>query len=294
MPEIAAIAKAAPPAFGRKGAPQPLGKVVAIIASHHLVTDAVGELLDARFQRSAALGRGEVAALELARPEHLGERTRRSHDFLERTAAAGADEIVGVLPFGQQREAQALAGREERQREIGGAECGLLSGAVTIEAEDRLVRHLPEQRELALGQRGAERRDGARKTRGDHGDDVDIAFDHDDRAAVMRGLSRGRVIVEIVALVEERRLRRIQVFCRNVLLQRAPAEGDDATAQIRDRKHHAIAEAIIGHGDVVAADQQAGLDHVFDRDALLAEMLLQREAFGRGVAHAKLQLRRRR
>ena len=108
----------------------------------------------------------------------------------------------------------------------------------------------------------------------------------------MGRFARGLVVVEIVALVEERRLRRVQVFCRNVLLQRAPTEGDDAAAQIRDRKHHAVAEAIVRHGNVVAGDQQAGLDHVVDGDAELAEMLLQREAIRRGIAEAELQLRR--
>ncbi|MEY9305624.1 hypothetical protein ABH977_000836 [Bradyrhizobium ottawaense] len=110
----------------------------------------------------------------------------------------------------------------------------------------------------------------------------------------MGGFARGLVVVEIVALVKERRLRRIQVLCRNVLLQRAPAESDDAAAQIGDREHHAIAEAVVRHGNVVAGHQQAGLDHVVDGNAELAEVLLQREAIGRGIAEAELQLRRRR
>ena len=41
----------------------------------------------------------------------------------------------------------------------------------------------------------------------------------------------------------------------------------------------------IGHRDVVAGDQQAGLDHVLDRNALRAEMLLEREALG--AAHSR-------
>src|SRR3954469_10599841 len=87
--EIATAAKAAAPAFGGKGALKPLGKILPIIAPHHLVADAVGELLDARLQRGAALGRGEIAAFELARPDHLGERTRRRDHLLDCAATAG-------------------------------------------------------------------------------------------------------------------------------------------------------------------------------------------------------------
>src|SRR3954468_18173453 len=55
--EIAtATAKAAAPAFGGKGALKPLGKILPVIAPHHLVADAVGKLLDARLERSTALG----------------------------------------------------------------------------------------------------------------------------------------------------------------------------------------------------------------------------------------------
>src|SRR5205807_1427629 len=68
----------------------------------------------------------------------------------------------------------------------------------------------------------------------------------------MRGLPGGGEVVEIVALVKQRGFRRVQVFRRDVLFQRAAAERDDATAQIGDRKHHAVAEAIPGHRDVVA------------------------------------------
>ena len=49
--EIAAAGKTSASALGGESALQPLGKIVAIIAPHHFVADAVGELLDARFQR---------------------------------------------------------------------------------------------------------------------------------------------------------------------------------------------------------------------------------------------------
>ena len=90
----------------------------------------------------------------------------------------------------------------------------------------------------------------------------------------MRGLPRRAKVVEIVALVKQGRLRRVQVFCGNVLFQRAAAEGDDAASCIRDRKHHAVAEAIVRDGNILAADEQSRLHHVVGGNALCAEMLL--------------------
>ena len=91
--------------------------------------------------------------------------------------------------------------------------------------------------------------------------------------------------------MEERRLRRVEIFRLRIFLQRAAAEGDHAAAQVGDREHHAVAETVEGHRDVVAGDQQAGLDHVLDRDAVRAEMLLERETLGRRIAEPELELR---
>src|SRR6185437_4471557 len=170
----------------------------------------------------------------------------------------------------------------------------LLPGLVAVEAKDRLVRHLPQQRELVFGQRGAERSDARRKARAHHGDDVDITFHYHQRAAVMGGEPRGAEVVEIVALVKQGRLRRVQVFGGDVFFQRAAAKRDDPAAQIRDRKHHAVAKAIIGYRDVVARDQQTRLDHVLDRNALGSQIFLQRKTLARRIADAELQLGGRR
>ena len=108
----------------------------------------------------------------------------------------------------------------------------------------------------------------------------------------MRRLARGGDIVKRRTFVEERRLRRIQIFRRRILLQRAAAEGDDAAAQIRDREHHAVAEAVERQRDVVAGNQQAGFHHVLDRDAVAAEMFLEREALVGRITETEFQLRR--
>ena len=191
----------------------------------------------------------------------------------------------GSWPSGNSAKRRLLPGRRCGSAEIGGAPRRLLTGAIAVKTKDRLVGHLPEQRELVFGQRRAERRDARRIPHADHGDHVDIAFDHHDRTAVMGRLPRGAEIVEMVALVKQRRFRRIQIFRRHVLLERAAAKRNHAAPHIGDRKHHAVAEAIIGHRNIVAADQKTGLDHILDRDALRAEMFLQREAVA--AAHSR-------
>jgi hypothetical protein len=123
-----------------------------------VVTDAAHRLLQARLERGAPLRRVERGA-RLARPQHVGERARAGEHLLHRLPPGRADQIVRVLAFRQQRELHALARLEPRQRQIDRAEGGAPAGLIAVEAQDRLVRHLPQQRELIFGQCGAERRD---------------------------------------------------------------------------------------------------------------------------------------
>jgi hypothetical protein len=85
---------------------------------------------------------------------------------------------------------------------------------------------------------------------------------------------RARGVEQHLALVEERRVGRVQILRRLVGIERAPTEGDDAVAQIGDRENDAVAEAVVGDGDVVSADQHAGERHLIQREARLGEVLL--------------------
>ncbi len=195
------------------------------------------------------------------------------------------------MTFRQQGKSEALAGLEQRKRDIDSAIGGAAAGGVAIEAEHRLVRHLPAQHDLVVGQRRAERRYGGVVARRHHRNDVDITLDRNERGALVCGSTGGRDVVERRAFVEECRLRRIEILRLRVLLQRTAAEGDHATAQVGDRKDHPITKAVVGHRDVVTGHQQARRNHVLDRNALLAEVLLERKALVRCVADAKLELR---
>ena len=133
----------------------------------------------------------------------------------------------------------------------------------------------------------------AGEARRHHRDHVDIALDRDHGRALVRGGARGGAVVERRALVEERRLGRVQVFRRRVLIERAAAERDDAAAEIGDRKHHAIAEAIVGHRNVVARDQQAPPRSCPRRETPLAPRCsFSAKRSARRVAEAETELRR--
>ena len=115
--------------------------------------------------------------------------------------------------------------------------------------------HAPQQFQLVFGQRGAERGDHVLEAGLRQRDHVHIAFDGDDRAVLAQRLPGAREIVEHVALVEELGLGRVHVFGERIRRQRAAAEGDHPLPGIGDRKHDAIAEAVVGDRDVVAVNR---------------------------------------
>src|SRR5579872_7412674 len=71
----------------------------------------------------------------------------------DQITSAGEREIIGVLSLGKQRKAQTLSRGKKRQREIGRAKRRLLPGAIAVETQDRLIRHLPEQAKLVFRER---------------------------------------------------------------------------------------------------------------------------------------------
>ena len=126
-----------------------------------------------------------------------------------------------------------------------------------------------------------------------HRDRIDIAFDDDDLAAVVRGLSRPMVVEEQRALVEERGLGGVEIFRLRARLHRPAAEGHDPARAIVDRKHHPVAKPVVRDGDPFAVNEQARLDHLLGADALGRERVAQGKALGRGEAQRKALLRGR-
>ena len=107
----------------------------------------------------------------------------------------------------------------------------------------------------------------------------------------MGRLAGGVIVVEQPPLVEERRIGRVEVLRRHVGAHRPPAEGDDPAAQVADRKHDPVAEAVVGDLHVLARDHEPGLLHHLDAHALAGEMIAQGEALGRRITDAEAHLR---
>ena len=90
------------------------------------------------------------------------------------------------------------------------------------------------------------------------------------------------------ALVEERRLGRVEVLGRRVGVERAAAEGDDAALEVGDREHDAVAEAVVGDGDVVARRPACRRPTISARrEAGLGEVLLERRPGVGRIAQAE-------
>ncbi len=92
------------------------------------------------------------------------------------------------------------------------------------------------------------------------GNDVHVAFDHDDLVEVAVVLARLEQAVQLLALVEHRGFRGVQVLGL-VVAQYPAAEGDHPAAAVADREHHPVTEAVVALAGVGVLDQQAGVDH---------------------------------
>ena len=90
--------------------------------------------------------------------------------------------------------------------------------------------------------------------------------------------------------MEERCLGRVEIFGERVLGQRPAAKGDHPPARIADREHHPVAEAVIGDGNVGAADDEARFRHLLDGDALFRQSRAQGRPVVRRIAYAELLL----
>ncbi len=110
--------------------------------------------------------------------------------------------------------------------------------------------------------RGAVGRDGLGDPGAVEGDHVHIAFD-DDQALGGAARRAGAVdVVERAALVEERRVRGVEIFGL-AFAEDAAAERDDPAARVADRDHQPAAEAVVALlAGFLRLDQHAGFDQL--------------------------------
>ena len=208
-----------------------------------------------RAARRSGLSSGLAGGLAI--PEERDHRLRPLQYLPHRRGAARAHHVVRILAGRQQREAQRALRPDQRQREVDEPLRGGEAGGVAVERDHRLGGGLPERRELGLGDRGSERRDGVLDPGLGKGDHVHVALGHHEGAGLGRGGARRGEVVERAALVEERGLGRVQVLRLLPGGDRSGAEGDRPAAAVADREHDPVAEAVVGAAALLRAARRA-------------------------------------
>ncbi len=116
------------------------------------------------------------------------------------------------------------------------------------------------------------------------GNDVHVTFRENEaiRLLVLREV-QGK---QATALVEDERVGGVEVF-RLAVSENAAAERDYVSAQVDDRKHHAVEEAV--HRAAVSSPEgDVGADGLLLREALIPEMVDEREPARRRKAEAEM------
>ncbi|MNL10770.1 hypothetical protein D3C87_1315800 [compost metagenome] len=188
--------------------------------------------------------------------------------------AFGADQSVRVLAFGQEQKACATTVLQARECRLQCSPCRIAASLVAVEAEQHAGHDAKQPLEVFLAGSGAQGRDGVAQALLGQGNDVHVTLDDDDLVEVAVGFARFVQAVEFLAFMENRSFRGVQVF-RLVVAQYPAAEGDDAPATVADRKHHAVAEAVVAFTAFGVFDQQAGIDHGFLLQGIAAQVLEQ-------------------
>ena len=155
-----------------------------------------------------------------------------------------------------------MRGAQQRESTDDRLHAGPLTRRVAVEAQDRARHVTPQQFDLRFGQRGSHWCHGFVDPGRRQSDNVHIAFDHENAVGLARG-GRGAIeIEEQPTLVEQRCVRRVQVFGRIWLrlgIEDAPAEPDDAAAHIPDRQHQTPAKSVVRFL-TIDGDTQACID----------------------------------
>jgi len=175
---------------------------------------------------------------------------------------------------------------QQRQRELDGAFGRARAGGVAVEAQHRFGREAPELGQVVVGERGAERGDGALEAGLVQGDDVEVAFGDEQALARADGVARQVEGVEGAALGEDRAVGAVDVFGLGVA-QGAAAEADQAAAAIADGEGDA-APIQLAAAAVLGLAQQPGLEDAVGVDAGVAQLRGQGAAAVAAPAEAEL------
>jgi hypothetical protein len=193
--------------------------------------------------------------------EELRDRHGPGNARLECLRAFLADQRVGVVALRQEQEPELPAVTRVLERVLERAPGSGPSCRVAVETEHELARDAEQAIEVFGRGRRAERRDRPGDAGLREADHVHVAFHDQQPLDFPQRLPRLVEPVQLPALVEQRRLGRVQVLGL-ALVEDAAAERDRPAARVADREHHAIAEAVVESGLPLAAalHHEAGLE----------------------------------
>ena len=178
-----------------------------------------------------------------------------------------AKQISRIEPVGQNADPHIDRLSEEK---LDRTVCGSLSGFVAIEHEHHHLTEPLEDPRVILGQCGPQRGHDLANTRLMAGDDVRVAFGHDDLLA-FDDRSFGKMqAVECARLVEHHALGAVEILRLIVGVERSAAERNRPAQLITDRKDQPIAERVVVPLALRSRLQQPGADERFDRAGFAA------------------------
>ena len=149
---------------------------------------------------------------------------------LQRRGAALPHQRVGILSLRHRRHPDPDTVSEQL---VPGAEGGAEAGGITVVEQGRRRREPAQQPGLLRRERGAQRRHDVLDAREDQAEYVEVALHQDDRFLFPDGRLRLVQVVELLSLVEDRRLGRVEILglARH---QQPAAESGHPAAQIVD------------------------------------------------------------
>ena len=203
------------------------------------------------------------------------------HRLVQATASVRLHEGVGIISLRQ---------RDHPHRSLlpqqlhAGLERRFLPGLVAVVQQEDVLRVAREQQCLTFSQRGAEARHGLRRAREVAANHVHVAFDHQRLIVLPQRILCPVQSIQQLALPEDRRVRRVQVF-RLARPHQATAETDGMTGGIIDGEHHAVAETCTRLRLVLALHEQARIQQLLLVVAQRAELRAQQVRISWRVAH---------
>ena len=193
---------------------------------------------------------------------------------LEGIGAFRAHQGVRVFTFGQKQEACAAPVLQAGQRGFKCAPCRIAAGLVAVKTEQHAGYHAKQALHVLFAGSGAQCRDSIAQALLGQGNDVHIAFNHDDFVEAAIELACFEQPVQFLAFVKDRGFRGVQVFGL-VVAEHPATKSDDAATAVADRKHYPVAKAVVTLAGLGVFDQQASVDHGFLLQRVTAQVFVE-------------------